>query len=342
VRQFTKSLVSEWRKLKLPRKENSVIIGVSGGADSVSLLASLHELQTSKKLNLKIIVAHFNHNLRQAESREDAEFVRNLAQKFNLEFVCGSPASDIRKSESNLEQASRKARYNFLCEAADLYGAFAVLTGHTLDDQAETFLLRLMRGSGADGLAAMQPITFLKSEIRNSKSELKLVRPLLTWARRQMTQDYCAKLGLGYQHDSMNDDENFARVRVRKQLMPLLKTFNPKIVEILANTASLLREDADELNVQARRFLNENNFSLLANNCQLLTVALRRRILRLWLKHFRGDLRQIGTKHLRAIETLILNEKGGRTIELPGGGAIKRQAGKLIFIRQVEKTRFDI
>ena len=164
VRQFTKRLASEWRKLKLPGEKNAVIVAVSGGADSVSLLASLHELQTAVKINLKIIVAHFNHQLRSIESDQDAQFVDNLAEKFDFQFVCGSPTGDLRKSESNLEQAARKARYAFLGETAQAHQAFAVLTAHTLDDQAETFLLRLLRGSGADGLAAMPTISDFNSQ----------------------------------------------------------------------------------------------------------------------------------------------------------------------------------
>ncbi len=342
MRRFTKKLASEWRKFKLPREKNTVIIAVSGGADSVSLLASLHELQSAVKINLKLIVAHFNHRLRQSESDEDAEFVDNLAKKFDFQFVCGSPSENLRKSESNLEQAARKARYDFLGETAEVYKAFAVLTAHTLDDQAETFLLRLLRGSGADGLAAMQTISDFNSPFTIHHSPLLLVRPLLGWARREMTEDFCREIGLQYRNDSMNDDESFARVRVRKHLLPALKDFNPKIVETLANTANLLREDADELNAQAERFLKENNFSITAQDCKLQTSALRRRILRLWLALVRGGLRRIETKHLEAVETLITNPEGGRTIELPGGGIIKRQSGKLIYTRTVEKSSYHI
>ena len=157
-----------------------------------------------------------------------------------------------------------------------------------------------------------------------------------------MTEDFCRTLGLQYRNDSMNDDESFARVRVRKQLLPLLKDFNPKIVETLANAANLLRHDADELNAQASRFLNENNFLITAQQCRMQSSALRRRILRLWLAEVRGTLRQIETKHLQAVETLVTNPKGGRTIELPGGGIIKRQSGKLIYTRTVEKSGHDI
>ena len=342
MRRFTKKLTSEWRKIKLPRENNTVIIAVSGGADSVSLLGSLHELQTAAKINLKIIVAHFNHQLRAFESDEDARFVGNLAKRFDFEFVCGAPTGNLRRSKTNLEQVARVARYDFLAETAAAYKAFAVLTAHTLDDQAETFLLRLLRGSGADGLAAMQPISYLKSEIQNPKSEIQLVRPLLTWARRRMTEDYCLELGLEFRHDSMNDDENFARVRVRKQLLPLLKSFNPKIVETLANTAELLRDEADELNAQAGQFLSENHFRLPVSDYQKQTASLRRRILRLWLAQARGGLRQIEAAHLSAIEALATSRKSGRMVELPGGGTIKRQAGELIFTATVEKSGSDI
>ncbi|MEP6923749.1 MAG: tRNA lysidine(34) synthetase TilS [Pyrinomonadaceae bacterium] len=352
MRQFAKKLISEWRKLKLPTTEKTVVAAVSGGADSASLLAGLYELQTVKKLNLKIIVAHFNHKLRPNESDADAAFVKDLAKKFDLNFVCGNPVSDLRNQKSNLEQAARRARYDFLDETAEKFEAFAVLTAHTLDDQAETFMLRLIRGSGADGLAAMQPIRFLKSKIQNPKSKIQLVRPFLSWARRQMTENYCREINLNFRSDLMNNDESFDRVRVRKQLIPLLKTFNPQIVETISKTANLLGEEAKELNAQAENILRdariENtdfpplHFALCALRLSKINSVLRRRVLRLWLEGARGNLRRIDSKHLRAIETLITLKEGGRLIELPDGGIVTRRDHMLIYARKVEKTTLDI
>ena len=363
--QFAKKLIAEWRRLKLPKENETVIVAISGGADSVSLLAALHELQTTKKLNLKIVGAHFNHKLRGVESDSDAEFVKNLTEKFGFIFEIQNPKSKIQNQKGNLEQAARQARYKFLFEIAEKFNAFAVLTAHTLDDQAETFLLRLIRGSGADGLGAiksvrsaecgvrserdLEKLNFVSDEQRSTKgnsalrtphSALLLVRPLLSWAKREMTESYCRESGIEFRHDTMNDDEKFSRVRVRKQLIPFLKTFNPNIVETLANTADLLRDDAEELARNAERgmrnaeLLSEDGSSLLAERCKQFAPAIRRRILRNWLELQRGDLRRIDAKHIRAIETLIMKPVGGRTIELTGGEMVTRRDGKLVFARK--------
>lgn len=339
---FAKKLIAEWRRLQLPLKEHTIIVGVSGGADSVSLLAALDELQKFKKLNLRIIAAHFNHKLRVSEGDADEDYVKNLAGEFNLEFERGEPSIALRAQKSNLEQAARGARYDFFDQTARKFAASTVLTAHTQSDQAETFLMRLIRGSSADGLAAMQPIRLLTSATRHPKSDIRLIRPMLNWARRAATEAYCAKKNLGFRFDSMNDDLSFARVRVRKQVVPLLETFNPRIIEIISNTSNLLAEDARELNAQAESFLKENDFLLFTNHCSALCSALRRRVLRLWLKRERGDLRRIDNSHLKAIETLIVDKQGGRTIELPDHGIVRRDGGKLIFSCQVEKTRLDI
>lgn len=156
-----------------------------------------------------------------------------------------------------------------------------------------------------------------------------------------MTENYCKEVGIAFRCDTMNDDERFARVRIRKQLLPLLKTFNPKIVETLANTALLLNEDSEQLNFQATQFLAQHDFSLLTAHCSLLTPALRRRVLRIWLEHQRGGLRKIEAVHLRAIESLILKNEGGRIIELPDGATVTRSKGKLIFTPKVEKSPSD-
>ncbi|NEL61292.1 tRNA lysidine(34) synthetase TilS, partial [Escherichia coli] len=150
------------------------------------------------------VLAHFNHDLRGNESFEDENFVKELAEKLQFELVLGSPnqESKIENQKGNLEQNARRARYQFLNETAQNLHAEGILTAHTLNDQAETFLLNLIRGSGLDGLGGMKPIRNQKSEqkkgevdeeseIENIKPEIRLIRPLLTWARREDTENFC-------------------------------------------------------------------------------------------------------------------------------------------------------
>jgi len=352
MHKFIRNLLTAWRKLGLPFADETFVVAVSGGADSVSLLLALHELRKLKKLNLRFVIAHFNHDLRGAESAKDVEFVRGLTTKFNFEFVfkIPNPKSQIQNQTGNLEQNARIARYEFLGETAENLHAFGILTAHTLNDQAETFLLNLIRGSGLDGLGGMKPIRSREKRVERSESEEKsqivLVRPLLSWARREDTENFCRLNEVEFCSDPMNDDLAFKRVRIRKVLLPMLQDFNPKIIETLANTASLLREDAEFLESAAaevgRRQKAEGSFSndegqttkdkgQKIKDLKNLFPSMRRQILREWLKDERGDLRTLEAKHFAAIERLIFSRKSGTTVELPNGESVVKKEGKLEF-----------
>ncbi len=321
MNKFCRNFITHWRKNSLPFADNTFIVAVSGGADSVSLALVLNELKQLKKLDLHFIVAHFNHNLRGRGSDGDEIFVKNLVEKLGFEFV--SAKGEISK-KGNLEQNARFARYEFLAQIVAKYNAYGILTAHTLNDQAETFLLNLIRGSGIDGLSAM--VVNSKLEIKNSK--LQIIRPLLSWAKREDTESFCNSQSVEFRQDAMNFDEKFARVRVRKNLIPMLQTFNPKIIETLSNTALLINVENKTQKIEDILIVS----NLINYDKQTLYKTLRR-----WLKLHRGDLRQIGLKHIEAIENLIHSRKSGRIAELPNGGQVVKSNGKLTF----EKTRVE-
>jgi tRNA(Ile)-lysidine synthase len=338
---FAQSLRREWRRLRLAQNGQTVLVAVSGGADSVALLLALNELVTSGKLKAKVVVAHLDHKLRGPSSRSDAVWVAKLAQQLRHEFAVRS--IDVKKraasSGDNLEQAARQVRYDFLSKTAKKFAAGTVLTAHTMDDQAETILLNLLRGSGADGLRGMEP-----SRSLDEGSETRLVRPLLQWARRRDTVEYCGLREVEFRNDEMNLDENFTRVRVRRQLLPLMESFNPKIVQGLTRTAELLREDGIALDGAAARLLELASESanaardgkdgpptLRIDLLALAHPALRRRALRRWLTQFRGDLKRVERAHIQAVESLLFGNHGGRTIELPGGSKVSRKSGFIRF-----------
>jgi tRNA(Ile)-lysidine synthase len=325
MRSFERNLITEWRRLELPLSETTVVVAVSGGADSVSLLLGVNELQKISKLDIRVVAAHFNHDLRGEESDEDETFVRSLCSDRKIELAAGR---STQKHLSNVEQGARIERYTFLQQVAENVNAARVLTGHTLDDQAETFLLNLIRGSGIRGLSGMRPVRDLTSSI----NRIKLVRPLMTWARRADTETYCRELGVEYRQDTMNEDESFTRVRIRKILLPLLKDFNPKIVERLAETAALLREEIpDEPEVTAG--------DLKLADLKKLSDAEMGRLLRAWVTVNRGSLRQIELKHIDSIRRLVNGRKSGKTIELPGGDAVVKEDGKLVFGKNMVEKR---
>ncbi|HZI50102.1 MAG TPA: tRNA lysidine(34) synthetase TilS [Pyrinomonadaceae bacterium] len=334
--QFARMLLVEWRKLRLPVSGETILVAVSGGADSTALLLALEELKRQQKLYPDICVAHLDHRLRKSSAR-DAKWVAELAARLGFHIVIGRSkvAADARANKDNLEQAARKARYAFLERTAKRVAASYVLTAHTMDDQAETVLLRLMRGSGGSGLGGMEAVRPLTKD-----GSIKLVRPIL-WARRIETEDYCRFRKTEFLSDEMNDDHTFARVRVRKQLLPLMQSFNNRVVEALSRTAAQLREDGAVLFNDSGALLRQAVVStqqhetgtpaldvkVLAN----AAPALRRRALREWLTEARGSARRLEMVHLLAVEKLLEGNAGGRLVELPGGGRVRRRRDRLEF-----------
>ena len=323
---FARSLRKEWRRLGLPEANAGVVVAVSGGADSVALLLSIDELIKSKKLKIKLYVAHLDHALRK-DSKADARWVKTLAKRFGLESL--ARRVDVKalaaRSGDNLEQAARRARYKFLAQVAKEKRAAIVLTAHTMDDQAETVLLNLLRGAGMDGLSGMETKRRL-----GEGSETILARPMIRWTRRKDTEDHCRSSKIEFRTDEMNADEKFARVRVRRQLLPQMESFNPKIVAGLGRTAELLREDSAALNQAAQRLLDlalepGAGSPLRVDLLALAPPALRRRALRQWIEKCRGDLKRIERVHVLAVESLLFGERGGRVIELPSGASVVRR-----------------
>lgn len=319
--------MTEWRKLELPFENETFVIAISGGADSCALWLAIDDLIKRKKLRNRFVAAHFNHNLRGVESESDEKFVKEIAVRLGFELVSKTAKEILEKN--NLEQNARFARYTFLEETAENLNAKAVLTAHTINDQAETFLQNLIRGSGIEGLGAMREIRKLTKE-----SEILLVRPLLNWAKRKDTENFCHLNEIEFRLDSMNDNLAFNRVRIRKILIPMLEDFNPKIVRKLAKTSRLLREDFDELEktgVEKMRFFHSNTekTELKIDDLRDIFPSMRRRILRLWLKENRGDLRRLSVKHIQAIEDLAFSRKSGKEIELPGDLKIIKKDGRL-------------
>ena len=222
ISQFARLLLAEWRGLRLPTGNEPVVIAVSGGADSTALFLGLDELKRAKEISTELYVAHLDHRLRPT-SGSDAKWVSNLAKTLDCEPVISRKNVRDAAAESgeNLEQMARKLRYEFLERTARRKKAKYVVTGHTMDDQAETVLLRLMRGSASLGLGGIERIRPLSKD-----GTIQLARPLM-WARRADTESYCRVRKQEFLVDEMNADEAFARVKVRKQLVPLMESFKP-------------------------------------------------------------------------------------------------------------------
>lgn len=335
---FTRNLITEWRRLDLPFENASILVAVSGGADSCALALGLAELRDRRKLQNEFIVAHFDHMLRGDEGKADAVFTEEIAARIGFGFVLGRHQGDF-VSDGNVEQTARNARYGFLTEAALERDCSLILTAHTRNDQAETLLLNLIRGSGIEGLSGMRAIRGFDDHAGTEVGKLLLARPLLNWATRKDTERSTTEKGIEFRKDKMNEDTRFSRVKVRKELIPYLEKLNPNIVETLSHTAKLLRQDAEILS-EAAKAIEISNEILPLTALKLESEARLQRLLRAWLKHLRGDLKGIDRKHIAAMVALIHSRKSGSICELPRGEKVIKRNGELLFVGLEVEKRF--
>jgi tRNA(Ile)-lysidine synthase len=336
--KLEKKLLAALRRLGIGERD-SIVAAVSGGADSAAMLDALARFHRSEGRPGSIIVAHLNHQLRGEESDEDEAFVRDLAERLSLPVFTEriAVADRARAEKRNLEAVARSLRYEFLLKVAEARGANFVGAAHTLDDQAETILMRLIRGSGAEGLRGIHQIVTLNDRV-------KLIRPMLGITRAEVIR-HCEHYELAFRSDSSNFLVDFTRNRVRMELLPMLETFNPRVKQSLARASESLIADDDYLSGVAGEYLAasfEDSGLLNVKALAKSPAAIRRRVLRLWLRVERGDLRRINASHIAAMENLI-SGPSGRRVELPEGGAVAREFEFLRFVHigrigAVEKT----
>ena len=315
------------------RPAERVLVAVSGGPDSVALLTVLHRLTPSMKLDLH--VAHLDHGWRGRASARDAEFVRRMAVRLGLPVTVGHLGPrvwQVREGrQSSREARARDLRHRFLVETAREIGAHKVALGHTRNDQAESFLLRLLRGSGARGLAGTYPVV-----------DGLIIRPLIDVGRADLIA-YLKEKHLTYRVDATNRDLGLTRNRVRRRLLPFLeREFNPNIVETLAHAADLLRDEdsllGDIAEAKYRQIVSRRGegVELQARSLQELPVPVRRRILRLALSEVRGDLRRIALQHVEQSLSLLDHPRRRGHVSLPNGTAVDVQGGQLRIARLAE------
>jgi tRNA(Ile)-lysidine synthase len=316
----------EVRRAGLFRAGDRVGVAVSGGADSVLLLDFLRQLAPA--LGVQISVVHFNHRLRGAESDADEAFVRSLAERLKLEFH-GSEADVARLARGrrrNLEATARELRYRFFFSlvapvCAGRRGKLdRVATAHTANDQAETVLLRLLRGAGARGLGGIFPVL-----------EGKIVRPFLNVTRREIEAEI-RRRGLQFREDSSNRDARLRRNRIRHELLPLLeRAYNPEVVRLLKTLADRARDDEEFLEHQAReraaawRVRDGIEERIPARVLAEFPPALARRVLRQMVWSAQGHVRGLTHAHLESLRRFAAEAQSGRSLVLPGPLAARKE-----------------
>jgi tRNA(Ile)-lysidine synthase len=306
-----------------------ILVGVSGGPDSMTLLHVLHEL--SRSAGFSVHAAHFDHGLRGATSAAEAGAVAETAARWGLPCVLERARDGaIDGLGHGLQAAARAARYEFLGRIADAVGAQWIATAHTADDQAETVVMRWLRGAGPAALAGMPAIRG------------RVIRPLLGVTRAEI-EAYVAEHGLAPARDPSNHDPRFLRARVRQDLMPALRAINPRAAETMARSAALLAEDAAWLDGQARAALDglrgpsgSGGVELDASRLEALPAVIRRRVIRFALEGFGVRVDRVAAERIDAVSSGCAVRRSG-SLTLGQGVSAEFSAGWVRLAREVRR-----
>jgi len=310
------------KKHNLIQKGDKILVGVSGGPDSLTLLLQLFNLKS--KLGLTLHIAHFDHRLRK-NSGADALFVKEWAKRLNLAVSIKQIDPKLLKKKGSLEELCRNARLDFFIQTAEKIKADKVALGHNLDDQAETVLMRLLRGTGLSGLSGIS--------LRRKIKGITFIRPLLEIPRYEIDK-YLKRRGIKPRIDPTNKEDLFLRNKIRRNLIPLLKSkYNQNIVEGLANLAETAGYDYEYLDQAARRSAKGDTSRLKIKKILKLHPAILRLKIRQSIGNLQGNTRRIGFAHIKEIENLLNNRPKGSIVDLPKGISVQKTRNCLRFYK---------
>ena len=313
-----------------------VVVGVSGGADSIALLHALHALKD--ELELRLTVAHLNHGLRGEAAQREADFVQKIARTLAVPCIC--ELRDVRADKHTtgecLQEAARTVRYSFFTDVLERCHAQKLALGHTMDDQAETVLIRLLRGASTRGLGGIPPV-------RSGT----IVRPLIN-VRRSSIEHFLQERGITFVPDTSADEPQYLRNKIRHELLPLLtRQYNPRVVEALCTTADLARDDEELLQEAAARIADEAlqpgdgsvriPISLLEGHPRLAG-----RIVRRALELLCGSCRGLTSVHADAVLSLCGCQGSNKKISIPGGIVVRREYNELVMGPACSPAAFHI
>ncbi len=290
----------------------SLVIAVSGGIDSMTLLHLLYDLKD--ELELELSVAHLDHGLRGTASKRDADFVRNAAEKLGLPSIVEKrDVEALTDPGSSPEEAARKIRYDFLAEVREKEAADFVALGHNRDDQVETVLMHLIQGSGLRGLGGMDPVRDF------------YIRPLLSTSRRAI-RDYAKANGLDYRRDETNQDTGYLRNRIRHELLPeLAENYNPRIRQkvkelstIAGEAHSFLQEKVTEVLAELAIEKAQKEIRFQRREIQELHPYLKKAIIRRLIREVRGSLKDVTSRHVQDVIDQLEQNPARTQLDLPG------------------------
>jgi tRNA(Ile)-lysidine synthase len=332
--EFIEKLKGIIHRFGLLEKGDRVLVALSGGPDSVALLYGLLAIQS--EFGLKLYVAHLNHKLRGAESDEDERFARELAGRLKLEFF--SKRIDVKREAKrkklSIEEGARELRYRYLEELANQIKADKIAVGHQADDQAETFLMRLLRGAGGAGLSGIPA------------KRGKIIRPLIQ-IKREEIEEFLKANKIACRLDSSNYLTDYLRNKIRLKLLPKIKEeFNPKIVESLNRTADIISLQQEYIEKRCEQILQDigtkrkSKITIALESFARYDISLQREIIRLCVKQLKGDLVQLAFEPVERALNLIHQKRSGRKVKLANKIWVE-VCGKEVAFYKEEKKKYD-
>jgi len=327
-----KKTISRYQML---RPGDLCIVAVSGGPDSVCLLDILYELKEA--LEIKLAVAHFDHGLREGEDETETRFVQDLASSMNLPFETEKASSLVAVAPGSVEERARDARYAFMERLREGLCAQKIALGHHLNDQAETVLMRLLRGSGPSGLAGIPPFR-----------EKTIVRPLIEIEQKEI-ESYLEARDLAYVVDSSNLQTDYLRNKIRLELLPSLLEYQPRLIEHLGRLADILRNENIYMESRAGDWVmreadlgTAGEVSIPLSSFLGLPHPLRNRVTRQILRRVGKNLRRIDSDHIESVAELGKNKNPHGSLNLPNGLMVKRSYDSMVFriVEEQESNEF--
>jgi len=315
------------------KKGERVLLAVSGGPDSVFLTHILCKLED--KLGITLRLAHLDHGIRGKESAKDCRFVKNLAESLKIPFVTEKLRMKKRNQKISLEEVLREKRYAFLKKEAKRFRQSVIATAHTLDDQAETVLMRIIKGTSLKGIVGIHPVRYDKS--------VRFIRPLIEIEKCEILS-WLKKKALPYCIDSTNLDDSFLRNRVRNKIIPYLERVNPRLKRSLFNLSQSIEEDYRFIEDEKRKRLNLLNkrkkvIYLELKDLIMQPKALQREIIRELLIQIGGNIKKLTFRHWKEIDLFLREKAKNKKLSLPGGVELVKEKARLSALRALKRLK---
>ena len=316
------------RNYEMLKPGDTVLVAVSGGPDSIFLLQALAHLKNKLKLN-NLVVCNLDHGIRGKESSQDSLFVKKITEYSDLGYI--HKKIDLSKNRSkglSTEETAREERYKFFKEAAKAVKAGVIATGHTLDDQAETILMRIIKGASLKGVVGISPV--------REEGSLRIIRPLFELEKAEIEKDLDSR-GVEYRIDSTNAEGIYFRNVIRRDIIPYLEKYNPRLKRALCSMAEHLREDFEFINEAKSGLLGHlarssgGSLEIKLKDLTIQPKALQKEIVRDALEKSGGEVKRLNFRHWKEMEQLIKHKRKGNSMDLPGDIRVTRTASSIVF-----------